>query len=196
MEILLALFCGLRKGEIQGLKFSDFDMRNQTVTIERQITSNPIIPKGQSKIEQYEIVERAPKTENSFRTLRVPDVVMCELEKRKYIVNNNKERLGSAYVDRDYISCQDNGLPHAVTSINNALLKICYRNALPHVTVHSLRHMFASILLEKNTPLIKISALLGHASVHTTFEYYCEVMDENEKIIDFMNSTFLPEGSE
>jgi site-specific recombinase XerD len=56
--------------------------------------------------------------------------------------------------------------------------------------------MYATILLEKGVPLIKISALLGHASVNTTFEYYCDVMDENEQIVSFMNSTFIPEGSD
>ena len=43
-----------------------------------------------------------------------------------------------------------------------------------------------------NVPLVKISALLGHSSVHTTFEYYCEVMDENESILAFMNNAFGP----
>ena len=43
--------------------------------------------------------------------------------------------------------------------------------------------------------MVKISALLGHASVTTTFEYYCDVMDENEQIVTFMNNTFIPEGS-
>lgn len=64
-----------------------------------------------------------------------------------------------------------------------------------YLTVHSLRHMYASILTEQGVPLIKVSALLGHSSVSTTFEYYCEVMDENEQIITFMNHTFVPEGS-
>ena len=41
---------------------------------------------------------------------------------------------------------------------------------------------------------MKISALLGHASVNTTYEYYCDVMDENEQIITFMNNTFVPGG--
>ena len=29
---------------------------------------------------------------------------------------------------------------------------------------------------------------------HTTFEYYCEVMDEQERILSFMNDLFVPEG--
>ena len=196
LEILLALFCGLRKGEIQGLKFSDFDMENKTVSIQRQITSNPIIPKGEYKIESYEVIERAPKTENSYRTLRVPEIIIRELKIRQKQNECYKEKFGKNYLDRDYISCRENGLPHSVTALNNALAKLCKRNALPHITVHGLRHMYATILIEMSVPLVKISALLGHSSVNTTFEYYCEVMDENEQIISFMNSKFIPEGSD
>lgn len=50
--------------------------------------------------------------------------------------------------------------------------------------------MYATILLEQGVQLPKISALLGHESINTTFEYYCDVMEDREKIIDFMNSTF------
>ena len=41
LEMLLALFCGLRKGEIMGLKFSDFDFEKRTVRISRQLVANP-----------------------------------------------------------------------------------------------------------------------------------------------------------
>lgn len=78
---------------------------------------------------------------------------------------------------------------------NMALTKLCRRAGLPHLTVHSLRHMYASILTEQGVPLIKVSALLGHSSLNTTFEYYCEVMDETEKIRGFLNNSFLPEGA-
>ena len=36
--------------------------------------------------------------------------------------------------------------------------------------------MFATILVEQGVPLVKISGLLGHSSVNTTFEYYCELL--------------------
>lgn len=194
LEILLALFCGLRKGEIQGLKFSDFDVENHAVYVQRQITSNPIIPRGDSKIASYEVIERAPKTENSYRVLRVPDIIIKELELRRNVVNSNREKLGTDYMDHGYISCRENGMTHTVTAFNTALTKLCKRNSLPHITVHGLRHMYATILLEQGVSLIKISALLGHSSVHTTFEYYCDVMDENEQILAFMNNNFVPEG--
>lgn len=195
LEILLGLFCGLRKGEIAGLKFADFNAADNTIYIQRQITSNPIVTRGDSKIEKYEVVEKAPKTDNSYRRLRVPAVVAEEIEKRRLLIENNKKRFGEEYYDHDYISCQDNGVPRSTAAINQALTKICSRNGLPHITVHGLRHMYATILIEQGVALVKISALLGHASVNTTFEYYCDVMDENEQIITFMNNTFIPEGS-
>ena len=195
LEILLGLFCGLRKGEISGLKFGDFDAENRTIHIRRQITSNPVIPKGESKIKTYEVIEKPPKTDNSYRLLRIPEAVATEIEKRRTLVDANKQQYGEQYFDHDYISCQENGLPHSTAAMNSALTKLCSRNGLPHITVHGLRHMYATILVEQKVPLIKISALLGHASVNTTFEYYCEVMDENEQIITFMNNTFIPEGS-
>lgn len=193
LEIMLALFCGLRKGEILGLKFGDVDIVNGTVHIQRQITSNPIIPKGHSKIEDYRIEEKAPKTENSFRILKLPSALVQEINKRSALIQKNRAERGNAFIDRDYISCQGNGLPHSLSAMNNALTRLCKRNGLPHITVHGLRHMYATILLEQGVPLVKISALLGHSSVSTTFEYYCDQMDENEKILSFMNDSFIPE---
>lgn len=195
LEILLALFVGLRKGEISGLKFCDFDKEQKTIYIQRQITANPIISKGGSKIEEYTVIEKEPKTDNSYRLLKIPEVVVEEIEKRRKLIEANKQKYGESYYDHDYISCQENGVPHSTASMNGTLTKLCSRNGLPHITVHGLRHMYATILIEQGVPLVKISALLGHASVTTTFEYYCDVMDENEQIITFMNNTFIPEGS-
>lgn len=194
LEILLGLFLGLRKGEILGLKYGDFNLSHNTVTISRQISSDPIIPKGKSKITEYQIIEKEPKTPNSYRTLRVPDAIMDELEVRRMLNCARKEQMGDAYIDNGYISCQKNGLPHSMSAFNISLSALCSKSGLPHITVHGLRHMYASILMEQGVPLIKISALLGHSSVNTTFEYYCDIMDETEKIRSFLNNNFVPEG--
>ncbi len=58
------------------------------------------------------------------------------------------------------------------------------------------RHMYATILAEQGVPLVKISALLGHSSINLSFEYYIETMDENGRIMSFMNNNFVPGGED
>ena len=190
LEYLLGVFCGLRKGEILGLKFSDFDFEQHTVSVKRQLGANPVMEERCSKIASYSVIEKDPKTFNSVRTLRIPQVIETEVLRRKNKIDEDRAALMDGYEDNDYISCQPNGRPHNMSSMNIALTKLCNRNGLPKITVHSLRHMFATILIEQGIPLVKISALLGHSSVNTTFEYYCDVMDENENIINFLNEKY------
>ena len=138
-------------------------------------------------------MERDPNTEKSNRVLRVPTIIMVELEKRRLQVEAQKAQMEDAYRDNGYISCQKNGLPHGLASLNTELTRLCERNSLPHITVHGLRHMFATILLEQGVSIAKISGMLGHSSVHTTFEFYLDVMDADEKIMQFMNTEFAVE---
>ncbi len=192
LEILLAVTCGLRKGEILALSFDSFDKNEMSVTITKQITSNPIVENGGFKIMEYGAVEKYPKTAESIRTIRVPQAVLNELVKRENVIKGDKIKFGSDYIDNGFISCQSNGMPHSLSAFNQALTRICERHSLPHITPHSLRHQYATILMENGVPIPKISALLGHKSVTTTYDYYCEVMDEEEHIIDFLNASFIP----
>ncbi len=193
LEILLGLYLGLRKGEILGLKFGDFNTEERTVHIQRQLAADITVEKYGGGIEGYALVERDPKTEKSNRVLRVPTIIMVELEKRRLQVEAQKAQMEDAYRDNGYISCQKNGLPHGLASLNTELTRLCERNSLPHITVHGLRHMFATILLEQGVSIAKISGMLGHSSVHTTFEFYLDVMDADEKIMQFMNTEFAVE---
>ncbi len=90
LEYLLGVFCGLRKGEILGLKFSDFDFEQHTVKIERQLGASPVMEERSGKIASCSVEEKDPKTQNSFRTLRMPSVVEQEVLRRQQVVEAHK----------------------------------------------------------------------------------------------------------
>lgn len=193
LEILLGLFAGLTRGEILGLKFEDFDIQKGTIKIERKLVKDSKIEKDEMenrlKVVKYDQVEKALENINAYRKFKVPNIIITELIKRKNFVNCWKA-INKDYVDTSYVSCRTNGQPHCVTSINAYLTKICIKNNLPIISVNGLRHMFALILLEHKISLVKISALLGHSSVNTTFEYLYDAINENKEIISFMNNNF------
>lgn len=193
LEVLLGLYCGLRKGEILGLRFSDFDVKNGTVKIERQLVSEAVLDESGEKVEEYRLVFREPKSEASNRLLKIPPIIFVELEKRRKRIEKDKAENAECYEDNDLISCQKNGRPHYLASMNNEMNHVCDMSGLPRITVHGLRHMYATILLERGVTLAKISALLGHCSINTTFDFYVSVMEENEKIMDLINAEFSVE---
>lgn len=193
LEILLAVFCGLRKGEIMGLKFSDFDLNNQIVRITRQLVNDASIANNPDatrvKVDKYELIEKPPK-KDSYRAIKIPSIIVEEIAKRKNRQRECKE-LYEEFVDRDYVSFQEKtGLPHIPNSFNKYLYNTCPKINISNISVHGLRHTFATILIEQGVPIVKISALLGHANPHTTFEIYCDVMEEKERILAFINNKF------
>jgi len=193
LEILLGLFCGLTKGEILGLKFGDFDLEKGTINIERKIVMDSTIEKDKDenklKVVKYNEIEKSLDNINAYRKFKVPNIIITELIKRKNLVECWKS-VNKNYIDNDYVSCRTNGLQHSLTSLNAYLKKLCIKNSLPIITVNGLRHMFAVILLEHKISLVKISALLGHSSVNTTFEYLYDAMGKNKEIMSFMNEKF------
>ena len=176
-----------------GLKFKDFDWNNNIIKINRQLVCDPILAENMEvnkvKVEKYVLVEKPPK-KDSYRNLKVSQAIMKEVKKRKaeyeLYRNNNSE-----FMDYGYVSFnRSTGNPQFPNTFNNYLYRKCPKIGIPNISVHGLRHMFATILIERGVPLIKIASLLGHSSPNTTFEIYCDVMEERKKILTFINEKF------
>ena len=99
----------LTKAEILGLKFQDFDFEKQTVRISRQLVGNLKLKEKEFTVTEYAVIERNPKTENSYRILRAPKVVMREVKCRQQLMELRKNDPGIEYKDFDYVCCQENG---------------------------------------------------------------------------------------
>lgn len=197
LEIMLALFCGLRTGEILALKYSDFHKISKTLVIERQYTRDYVYEdetadkESTLKVCSSERSFKPPKTLNSNRCLKIPDVIFKELnvrrkENRKIIEKTGKTEFA------DYVCLGAYGNIKSDSTLNSGLKTITNSSNLPKISMHALRHMFATALIELNVPLETISEALGHKNVNTTFEIYCGIMDAAEQIKHTVSNTMDP----
>lgn len=187
LEIILALFLGLRMGEIRGLTFDDFDKKNKTVSIKRQAPKNTtsIVSKiTKDNIEEFFLNVKTP---TSVRTLKVPDFIWNLLEKRR-LLNEGilLDRRIKYKCYKNFVCISGTGNIKTANTIKTELKKIYVSAALPPISMHKFRHLCATMLFEHNVPLKKISKFLGHSSVATTFNIYCDIFNANEDLQNFI----------
>lgn len=183
LEILLGLFAGLRRGEVSGLRYEDFDPERQTIRVARQYTTNYQLADQDDNFSFiYYMEEKSPK-KDSYRLLRVPSFLFDELNARKTFneqIIQSRRAKGQEDIDEDYVSISVYGKRKKKGTLYSEVKRVCNYACVPTISFHTLRHQFATMLIEKGVPLEEISKLLGHKSVTTTFNIYCGVMDADE----------------
>ncbi|PTO34538.1 site-specific integrase [Enterococcus mundtii] len=79
------------------------------------------------------------------------------------------------------------------STINNRLKILCTNAKIPVITIHSLRHTHASLLLFAGVSIASVAKRLGHSSMTTTQETYLHIIQElenqdNDKIMRHLSS--------
>lgn len=179
---ILAIFSGFRRGELLGLEWKDIDFENCVITIRR--TSLYAKEKG--------IFEGTPKTEGSYRCLKLPAKVMEALREYKQAQDEDIRKLGDRWHETDRLFTTWDGHPMGPDSVRHWLGKFCKREGLRYVNVHSFRHLNASMLIQNGVDVRTVSAALGHSQTSTTLNIYAHAFDEaqakaSEAIADTLN---------
>jgi site-specific recombinase XerD len=87
------------------------------------------------------------------------------------------------YKPKNYLFEGLEGKPYSTSSVRAILKRACIKAGIKKpVRTHTLRHSFATHLLEQGTDLRSIQTLLGHNSLTTT-EIYTHVANTNMKNI-------------
>jgi len=171
----LALFCGLRKSEIYGLHSDDV---SDTVTIRRV----------RHHIKGEDIVQ-TPKTKTSNRTLAVPAFILDDIKLLKADQANRPSEC-------EYLIRNAWGEPPSSYWTDKYMHKLIKENDLPHITMHGLRHTYASMLIAEGVPVSEVSAQLGHASVDITLRAYTHLFTKattaSKRISESINSKWAP----
>jgi len=158
--ILLVLCTGIRIGELCALTNQDIDLKRQELYIDKTLQRVYDITNHSSKI-----IISSTKTNYSTRVIPIPDTLLPYL---KVGINNYFFLTQS----KEYIE------PRTLRYHFKAILK---KLDLSDVTVHSLRHYFASQCIELGFDYNCLSEILGHSSPSTTMNLYVHSKKEYKK---------------
>ena len=178
---LTALCTGLRIGEISGLKWSDIDFDNHTLTVNRTVERVALFDKDGKR--HYETIEQTPKTSNGFRTVPIVSYIFNSLLEHKVQQDAIKREIPN-FNEYDLVFCDKKGYYLNPNSIGGAFHRIQNKMNIPkdeHIKFHGLRKTFATRLFEKGVPPKTVQTLLGHSDIEITLNIYTQVMD-NKKV--------------
>ena len=148
------IFTGLRIGEAIALEWTDIDCENKTITVNKNVVE------VKSKETDKYILEKqdSTKTDSSTRTIPISNNTMECIENLKKI-NGDKKFVFASQTGK-YIS--PSNFSRMFRGIQKAL------NYEVVLGIHSLRHTFATLMLNKGIDVKIVSELLGHSNVSVT----------------------------
>lgn len=162
VPVLFAVWLGLRMSEIRGLKYSDINLKNETITIKRAIVDA-----------DGGAIEKQTKTYSGTRTLPIPP----------YIINKLQIKNIS---DKNAFIC-----PLGGKAIYKKFSKLLEDNEITHFRFHDLRHINATIMLSLNIPDKYAMKRMGHSTPNMLKNVYQHIMSDEEKRINDVISDYF-----
>ena len=158
LELLYS--CGIRVSELTGLNISDIDFKERLVRVIGKGNKERIVPIGKRAVSAID------KYLEQTQAIRKKAVKPAGSLKEPLFINNRGGRLSS----------------RSVSSIIKKYVR--EYNLVNDITPHSLRHTFATHLLDSGADLRSVQELLGHASLSTTQRYTHVSLDKLMEVYD------------
>lgn len=163
LGVILALYSGLRIGEVCALRWGDIDLESGTVDVSKTMI-RIMDPSPMAEKKTHIVIDR-PKTEASIRSIPLQAFLVSLLRK------SQKEKDCFLLTGtRHYLE------PRICLNKYKKLLK---KAGIPSVTFHTLRHTFATRCTENGFDPKSLSEILGHANVNTTLQRYVHPWRQN-----------------
>lgn len=172
----LALFAGLRKGELLALTWDDIDFENDTVSVSKSV----------GMLHGKQII-KSPKTKHSHRKVSIPHSLTLRIKQLKHERLRYRISLGDYWQGEEWLFIQENGKQMNYStpyqSFHDALVHYneTHKDKLPLIPLHGLRHTSATLLIVNNQDIRTVSARLGHAETSTTLNIYTHFLETADK---------------
>ena len=176
--VMMALYYGLRRSEVVGLKWSAIDFEQKKITINHVVLSTSV--DGQWQL----IAKDRAKNKSSRRSLPLIPLVEEYLLQMKAKQEKNRALCGSCYCGDylEYVYLNEIGelvKPDFLTLHLGLVLK---KSNLRRIRFHDLRHSCASLLLANGISMKQIQEWLGHSNYSTTANIYAHLDSESKQV--------------
>ena len=164
LPVHLAGSLGLRREELCGLKWENISFTRRLLCVREARTAF-----GST------IVQKETKNRASVRTLYLPEEILRLLsQERERQRRELKQPSG-------HVVLNQKGLPYSPNALSLAFTRFVRSNGLPRVTLHGLRHSFATIASFQGASLFDIGKALGHSTPATTGRIYTHLIDRTHE---------------
>lgn len=167
LGVKLALYLGLRRGEINGLKWKNVHLQEKYIYI--------VDTRTQAGKNEY---RGDTKTDMSKRTLELSSELVELLKRTKEKQEEDKRLFGKSYYDTDYVFRKPNGKLYRVNYLSATFKIFLDKNSLPRIKFHALRHTCATMANKMGITLYDIASMLGHSSPSITSKIYTHQLDK------------------
>ncbi len=183
---------GARRGEVLALTWNDIDFKAETVSITKSLVR--VCEARKAGVPPQTV--KAPKTENSNRTVTIDRATLRWLREWKREQKSELCALGVVQVPKTPVCCSTSGRRFGgvaalaggtlnLSSFRNQFSKFCERHQFKdslgkRPCFHELRHTQATYLLANGEDVISVSARLGHASPSITSDMYAHAMPQRD----------------
>jgi integrase len=162
----IALYTGMRQGEILGLHIPDIDFDEMTINVSKQY----------GKVVKDEKVVRAitdTKTDNSIRKIYIPEFLNSLI---KEYVNSLK------VISKDGILFYNvpRKKPYERTQITDNFKAMLKDNNIPEIRFHDLRHLYATMAINSGVNVVAVARTLGD-TIETVLKNYTHGIEEEQK---------------
>jgi integrase len=167
---IVALFTGLRRGEVLALRWSAVDLERKTLQVREALEQTVV----------YGLTFKQPKTKAGQREVTLPDVVVNVL--REHYRHQLEQRvafgLGKPTADL-LLFGQLDGSPSSPRALTQSWARAAAAIGI-RATFHALRHTHISHLIDSGIDVVRISRRVGHANVKVTLGTYAHLFDTRE----------------
>ncbi len=179
--LTLALYTGLRQGELLGLRWEDVDLERKTLRVSQSLGPGKQVG--------------APKSAAGVRSMSLPDPAVESLREHRTAQDVARERACTAWTDTGLVFTTHKagkagksgrytappGSPLTQTVVDKALKAVLAKAGLPDIRFHELRHTACSYMARRGIHPTTAMKRMGHSDIRLTLQHYTHVLEEEDR---------------